>query len=345
VARMRMVKPEFFKHEGLAELSPLHRLLFQGLWLHADRAGRLEDRPKRLKVEVLPYDDCDVEAMLGDLVRAGFIVRYEVAGHRLIEVPTLAKHQHFNLKEPASTLPGPDGTVPAPSQHRARTVPTRQEQEQEQEQEEPPSRASAPAPLGVGDQVLITLTPESPKTAPAPNVEGSRAAAQPDPDEVVYARWRDLWAPRASPKLDPKRRKLIQARRKERLRETAQADLLRSLEGWRHDPWADRPQHAKLEQLLRDAGQVDKGLELASRAGPNRPAAANAPPADGCAACGGPPWAALRGDFHGGPACQGCHAAFADAYRADHPDDDPWAFSWSEATEAWRAWCARRRAA
>jgi len=30
--RIRHIKPEFFKHEGLAEIDPLARLLFEGLW-------------------------------------------------------------------------------------------------------------------------------------------------------------------------------------------------------------------------------------------------------------------------------------------------------------------------
>ena len=78
MARIRTIKPEFFCHEQLAELSPIHRLLFIGLWTQADREGRLEDRPKRLKVVLLPYDDCDVDQLLTELGGAGFILRYEI---------------------------------------------------------------------------------------------------------------------------------------------------------------------------------------------------------------------------------------------------------------------------
>jgi len=280
MARIRTIKPEFFKHEGLAELSPLHRLLFQGLWCHADRAGRLEDRPRRLKVEVLPYDDCDLDAMLSDLARAGFIVRYEVAGQKLIEVPTLAKHQHFNVKEPPSTLPPLPGTNPAPSQNGAGTTPTRQEQEQEQEgKRETASSADASAPP---EQVpRITSGDVSPKQPTAPIVEGASASDPPPKaglDVEVYQRWRELWSPRAAAEPPDKALKLIRDRRKERLRgstpEQVQADLLRSLAGWRNDPWAERPQQAALKILFRDADQVAKGLELAARA----PAGARPPP-------------------------------------------------------------------
>ena len=63
MARMRTIKPGFFTNDVLAEVEPLGRILFAGLWTVADRAGRLEERPKKLKAELLPYDDCDVESL------------------------------------------------------------------------------------------------------------------------------------------------------------------------------------------------------------------------------------------------------------------------------------------
>src|SRR5262245_4448792 len=61
MARARLLKPGFFTNEDLVELPPAARLLFAGLWTLADREGRLEDRPKRIKLAVLPYDDVDVD--------------------------------------------------------------------------------------------------------------------------------------------------------------------------------------------------------------------------------------------------------------------------------------------
>ena len=115
MARARNIKPSFFLNDQLAELDPLARLLFIGLWCLADREGRLEDRPRRIKAEVLPYDDCDVDAFLTDLHRAGFIIRYEVAGERYIQVVNFTKHQNPHVKEAKSTIPPPD-------EHRASTV-------------------------------------------------------------------------------------------------------------------------------------------------------------------------------------------------------------------------------
>ncbi|HPL75674.1 MAG TPA: hypothetical protein PKW18_14030 [Candidatus Sumerlaeota bacterium] len=119
MARIRTIKPEFFLHEKLAELQPLTRLLFIGLWTLADRNGRLEDRPKRIKAELLPYDDAaDVNEMLLQLHNDDFITRYEVDGKQYIQIDNFSKHQHCNLKEP-------DGTIPAPPQHNTGAIPTR----------------------------------------------------------------------------------------------------------------------------------------------------------------------------------------------------------------------------
>ncbi len=108
MARSRNLKPGFFKNETLAECSPLARLLFAGLWCLADRAGRLEDRPKRIRAELLPYDDGSVDDMLGELHRAGFILRYQVGERRFIQVLNFGRHQTPHHKEPASTIPAPD---------------------------------------------------------------------------------------------------------------------------------------------------------------------------------------------------------------------------------------------
>ena len=54
MARARNIKPGFFKNELLAEMPPETRLLFMGLWCLADREGRFEDRPKKIKMELFP---------------------------------------------------------------------------------------------------------------------------------------------------------------------------------------------------------------------------------------------------------------------------------------------------
>ena len=115
MARTRNLKPGFLTNEVLAECDPLARLFFAGLWCHADREGRLEWRPKRLKAEILPYDDCDVSAFAQQLEERGFILRYEHDGITYLQVVNFGKHQNPHVKEAAST-------IPAPGEHQASTV-------------------------------------------------------------------------------------------------------------------------------------------------------------------------------------------------------------------------------
>lgn len=107
MARSRNIKPGFFQNELLADIDPLGRLLFAGMWTIADREGRLEDRAKRIKVAVLPYDVCDVEHLLGELEKHNFIRRYQVGEDRFIEIPNFIKHQNPHCKEQGSLIPAP----------------------------------------------------------------------------------------------------------------------------------------------------------------------------------------------------------------------------------------------
>jgi hypothetical protein len=105
--RARLLKPGFFSNEELARLPVRARLLFAGLWGLADREGRLEDRPQRIKAAIFPYDRVNVEPLLQALSAAGFVKRYTVAYTRCLALPTFATHQHPHHHEPPSLLPPP----------------------------------------------------------------------------------------------------------------------------------------------------------------------------------------------------------------------------------------------
>jgi hypothetical protein len=105
MARARNIKPSFFKNEFLAECDPLARLLFIGLWTLADRDGRLECRPLRIKAELFPYDNCDIVAMLGQLQARGFVVAYEAGGKKILEIPKFGEHQRCHPEERSEGLP------------------------------------------------------------------------------------------------------------------------------------------------------------------------------------------------------------------------------------------------
>lgn len=134
--RARNIKPGFFINEQLAECCFAARILFEGLWCLADREGRLEDKPKKIKIQILPYDDVDADELLSELQDKDLIVRYVVNGCNYIEIPTFKKHQNPHMKEPKSVIPPSNSpcsngeeiieesksTVQAPDKHSTSTV-------------------------------------------------------------------------------------------------------------------------------------------------------------------------------------------------------------------------------
>lgn len=107
MARSRIIKPAFFTDDELVELPFETRLLFIGLWTLADRRGRLEYRPKRIKMSIFPADDVPIEQMLKDLHIARKIILYEVDGLGCIAIPGFERHQKIHPKELESTINPP----------------------------------------------------------------------------------------------------------------------------------------------------------------------------------------------------------------------------------------------
>ncbi|EAR8219639.1 hypothetical protein E2V04_04150 [Salmonella enterica] len=107
MARSRNIKPGFFTNDELAECSPYARLLFAGLWTIADKEGRLDDRPKKVKALVLPFDNVDCDELLQQLHQRKFINRYQVNGEGFIQISNWKKHQNPHCKEAASEIPAP----------------------------------------------------------------------------------------------------------------------------------------------------------------------------------------------------------------------------------------------
>jgi len=107
MARARNIKPGFYTNEDLAECSVWARYIFPGLWMMADREGRLEYRPKKIKGELLRFDEQAAEPLLEELRRWGFIEIYEVAGRSYIQILTFHKHQNPHHRESESEIPPP----------------------------------------------------------------------------------------------------------------------------------------------------------------------------------------------------------------------------------------------
>jgi hypothetical protein len=109
--KSRVIKPGFFLSEELAELDVRARLLFIGLWLAADREGRFEWRPKKLRAEIFPHEAIDVEPLLMSLHDAKFICMYRHDGKVYGFLPNFRKHQKIHKHEAASVLPAPPDNV------------------------------------------------------------------------------------------------------------------------------------------------------------------------------------------------------------------------------------------
>ena len=110
MARSRNLKPGFFKNEFLSLLDPYARLLFAGLWTLADREGRLEDRPLKIKAELFPYESVDAEKLLDELDKSPdkFIIRYVIDNKHYIQISNWLEHQNPHRQERPSKIPAYD---------------------------------------------------------------------------------------------------------------------------------------------------------------------------------------------------------------------------------------------
>lgn len=113
MARGRDIKPGFFISDELAEVTRDARLLFIGLWTLADREGRVELRPLKIKAQLFPYDaDMKperIEKLIGELQEcSGHFLTVYGNEQKFIQVKNFKKHQHIHPNEKPSELPGPE---------------------------------------------------------------------------------------------------------------------------------------------------------------------------------------------------------------------------------------------
>lgn len=119
MARIRTIKPEFFRHEGLQDLEAANpgkypMLVFAGLWGHCDKAGRFEWRPRTLKLDILPFLNFEISESLDLLVASGYVHRYSADGGEYGVIPSFRDHQRINGKESQEPekYPGPPEQQP-----------------------------------------------------------------------------------------------------------------------------------------------------------------------------------------------------------------------------------------
>lgn len=253
--RARNIKPSLFKNEILGTADPLLTILFEGLWCEADREGRLEDRPLRLKAEILPYrNDADMDAMLNWLSAHGFIARFEVGAIKVIQILKFADHQRPHNNEVASVLPSMDAIKH--NQGKKSAQPRKKALRSDSSFLIPDSGSLIPDSLMVPTEP-VELERSTPDAKP-PDKVGERV----DSIAKVFDHWRTAHHyPRAA--LDDKRRRII----REALKHYSEADLCQSISGYLNSPHHmghnDRATvYTDLKLLLRDSGQIDAGLKF-----------------------------------------------------------------------------------
>lgn len=116
MARIRTLKPEYFRSLSLAQCSRDARLTFAGLWCEADDHGRGKADPRLLKGAIWSLDDdvtpAEVDSHLARLEETGHIWLYLVEGERYFEIVAWERHQAPAYRRGRAVYPDATGTIP-----------------------------------------------------------------------------------------------------------------------------------------------------------------------------------------------------------------------------------------
>jgi hypothetical protein len=109
MARIRSIKPTFFRSRSVKRLTADQKLVWIGLWPLADDEGRLMDETGILVGDLwaLSISESKLDKTLDQLDDAGRIIRYEVAGQAYIQVTNWTEHQKINRPTPSLFPPAP----------------------------------------------------------------------------------------------------------------------------------------------------------------------------------------------------------------------------------------------
>ena len=108
MARIRTVKPSFYRHEELIELEIDYcdlkvMLVFSALWGHCDKNGVFEWKPRYLQLDIIPFYWEATGKQLGAslmLLRENGFVKTLTDGSKVYGyIPTFKDHQRLGGKE------------------------------------------------------------------------------------------------------------------------------------------------------------------------------------------------------------------------------------------------------
>lgn len=108
MARIRTIKPEFWRNEGLSSVSAEAALLAVGLLNHADDEGFFCANPKLVEADVFPLRELSstTTVLLQELADIGYIVLLDGRdGKKYGWIRKFGKHQVVNKKQPSKIKP------------------------------------------------------------------------------------------------------------------------------------------------------------------------------------------------------------------------------------------------
>ena len=112
MARIRTIKPEFWRSPSTAKASPWARLLYIAMWNWADDHGRAEWTPMELLAFAFPHDAenphfvAEFPRLVSEVSECFSVEFYEHRGRRFYAITTWDAHQR-NEKRTASRVPDP----------------------------------------------------------------------------------------------------------------------------------------------------------------------------------------------------------------------------------------------
>jgi hypothetical protein len=103
--RTRYINPKALHDEDIVSMSMTARYVFANLPCFADREGRLIDKPMSIKLDILPNDPVDMDAILNEIAEKKHIIRYEVEGKKYIQIRSFVTYQKPYQNELPSKIP------------------------------------------------------------------------------------------------------------------------------------------------------------------------------------------------------------------------------------------------
>ena len=86
----RMIHPDFWRSESMAQLTREQRLLFLGIVSNADDQGRLNAHPSLIRSDIFPFEDEPLDKISADIeaiAATGSLLLYDVNGRSYIQIP------------------------------------------------------------------------------------------------------------------------------------------------------------------------------------------------------------------------------------------------------------------